>query len=74
MNQKMAKRLRRLAKQEMASNAQAVDRELVLARVRGADRVVNEPLSVRAMYLKLKSVYLDYSSARRIIRPNQSDS
>jgi hypothetical protein len=54
MNGKMAKRLRRMAKMEMSSNATTVDRELVLARVRNGDRVINEPLSVRAMYLKLK--------------------
>lgn len=74
MNGKLARRLRKLAKQEMAGNAQSVDRELVLARVRGADRVVNEPLSTRAMYLKLKSVYIDYASGRLKVRPNQSDS
>lgn len=74
MNQKMAKRLRKLAKQEMSANAQSVDRELVLAKVRGAERVINEPMSTRAMYLKLKSVYLDYASGRLSVRPNQSDS
>lgn len=54
MNGKMAKRLRKMAKLEMSSNATTVDRELVLARVHGGDRVINEPMSVRAMYLKLK--------------------
>ncbi len=63
MNGKMAKRLRKLAKLEMSSNAETVDRELVLARVRGHDRVVNEPLSVRAFYLKLKGAYADARSS-----------
>ena len=57
MNGKLSKRLRKLAKMEMSGNATTVDRELVLARVRGADRVVNEPMTVRAMYLKLKWAY-----------------
>jgi hypothetical protein len=57
MNGKMAKRLRKMAKLEMSSNANTVDRELVLARVHHAHRVINEPLSVRAMYLKLKWAY-----------------
>lgn len=70
---KVSKRLRKLAKLEMSGNAQTVDRELVLARVRGADRVINEPLTVRAFYLKLKSAYADYSRGVRKVQPNQSD-
>jgi hypothetical protein len=73
MNGKMARRLRKLAKLEMSSNKETVDRELVLARVRGADRVVNEPLSVRAFYLKLKDAYGDFSRGVRKAQPNQSD-
>jgi hypothetical protein len=57
MNGKMAKRLRKLAKFEMSANAETIDRELVLATVRGHDRVINEPMSVRAFYLKLKDAY-----------------
>lgn len=57
MNAKMAKRLRKLAKFEMSANEQTVDRELVLATVKGHDRVINEPLTVRAFYLKLKDAY-----------------
>lgn len=53
----MSKRLRKMAKLEMSSNANTVDRELVLAKVHHAHRVINEPLSVRAMYLKLKWAY-----------------
>ena len=57
MNGKMAKRLRKLAKMEMSSNANTVDRELVLAKVNNAYRVINEPMTVRAMYQKLKWAY-----------------
>lgn len=63
MNQKMAKRLRRMARDEMAGDRGRVERELVIARVRGHDQVVNEPISDRAMYLKLKDAYKD---ARRV--------
>ena len=54
MNGRMSKKLRKMAKMEMSGNATTVDRELVLARVAGGDRIINEPLTVRAMYLKLK--------------------
>lgn len=57
MNAKKAKRLRKMAEIEMYSNKENVPRELVVARVRGHDRVINEPMSTRAMYLKLKSAY-----------------
>ena len=57
MNGKMAKRLRKMAKLEMSGNATTVDRELVLAKVNNAHRVINEPMTVRAMYLKLKWAY-----------------
>jgi hypothetical protein len=46
-----------MAEVEMYSNKESVPRELVVARVRGHDRVINEPMSTRAMYLKLKSAY-----------------
>lgn len=62
MNGKMAKRLRRLAREEMMTDRGVVERELVIARVRGHDRVVNEPISVRAMNQQLKSAY---KAARR---------
>lgn len=74
MNGKMAKRLRKMAKLEMSTNKETVDRELVLARVAGSDRVINEPMSVRAMYLKLKDAYDDFKGGARIARQNQSDS
>lgn len=73
MNGKMAKRLRKLAKLEMSGNAQTVERELVLARVAGADRVINEPLTVRAFYLKLKDAYGDFRSGVRKTPQKQSD-
>ena len=57
MNQKKAKVLRRMAREEMAGDKGVVDRELKIARVRGADRIINEPLSVRAMNLQLKKAY-----------------
>ena len=57
MNGKMAKRLRRMAREEMAGDKGLVERELVVARVAGHDRVINEPSSVRAMNLHLKAAY-----------------
>lgn len=68
MNGKLAKRLRKLAKLEMSANAETVDRELVVARVRGHDRIINEPLTVRAFYAQLKDAYKDYSSGVRKIQ------
>lgn len=59
MNQKKAKRLRKMAEIEMYSNKENVPRELVVARIKGHDRVINEPMSTRAMYLKLKRAYGD---------------
>ena len=52
----MAKRLRRLAREEMSGD-NVPDEELVLARVRGHDRVVHNPGSVKAMELALKKSY-----------------
>ena len=69
MNAKMAKRLRKLAKLEMSANKETVERELVLARVKGHDRVINEPLSVRAFYLQLKDAYSDFR--RGVVKTQQ---
>jgi len=57
MNQKKAKALRRMAREEMAGDKHVVDRELKVAKVKGHYRVVNEPLSVRSMHLQLKKAY-----------------
>lgn len=57
MNGKKAKRLRKMAEIEMYSNKENVPRELVVARIKGHDRVINEPMSTRAMYLRLKTAY-----------------
>lgn len=73
MNGKLARRLRKLAKLEMSSNKETVERELVLATVKGHDRVINEPLSVRAFYLKLKDAYDDSKRTGHKARQNQSD-
>ena len=62
MNGKMAKRLRKMAREEMTTDRGVVERELVVAKVHGHDRVVNEPISVRAMHQQLKSAY---KAARR---------
>lgn len=57
MNGKMAKKLRRMAREEMATDRGLVERELVIAKVGGHDRIVNEPISVRSMHLQLKKAY-----------------
>lgn len=57
MNQKRAKALRRMAKFEMATDAGNQDRELVIAKRRGHDTVINNPSTTRAMYLALKNSY-----------------
>jgi len=57
MNGKLAKRLRKMAREEMVGDRGVVDRELKAAKVNGHVRVVNEPISVRAMHLQLKSAY-----------------
>lgn len=62
MNQKKAKALRRMARTEMAGNPESVERELVVARVKGRDRVINEPMSVRAMNQHLKRAYNRFNS------------
>ena len=63
MNGKKSKLLRRLARAEMAGDKGVVERELVIARVQGHDRIVNEPISVRAMHLSLKNAYKRARSA-----------
>lgn len=62
MNAKMAKRLRRMAREEMSGDANLVDRELVIATIKGHDRLINEPISIRSMTLQLKKAY---KAARR---------
>ena len=57
MNSKRAKTLRRMAKIEMATDQGASERELVVARKKGSDIVINNPNTTRAMYLHLKSAY-----------------
>jgi len=57
MNGRTAKKLRKLARMEMAGNTESVERELVIATIKGHDRVINEPLSVRAMSQHLKTAY-----------------
>ena len=57
MNGKTAKKLRKMARIEMAGNRESVERELVIATIKGHDRVINEPLSTRAMYQHLKTAY-----------------
>lgn len=73
MNGKLSKRLRKMAKLEMSANAQTIDRELVIARVKGHDRLINEPLSVRAFYGKLKEAYKDYASGVRKIQHTEPE-
>lgn len=58
----MAKRLRKMARDEMQGDRGLVDRELVIASIKGHERVINEPISVRAMTLQLKDAY---KAARR---------
>lgn len=55
MSAKVSKALRRMAREEMAGDPGCVDRELVIATVRGHDRVINNPNSVRAMTNALKA-------------------
>lgn len=61
MNGKKARRLRKMAEIEMYSNKENVPRELVVARIKGHDRVINEPMSTRFMYLKLKRAYGNFT-------------
>jgi hypothetical protein len=65
MNAKKARALRKMAAIEMHTNKENVPRELVVARVRGHDRVINEPMSARAMYLQLKRAYVNFNPGQR---------
>lgn len=65
MNQKKAKALRKMAAIEMHTNKENVERELVVATIRGHDRVINEPMSTRAMYLHLKRSYSRFDPGPR---------
>ena len=56
MNGKQSKRLRRMAAEEMSGDGPP-KRELVIARFRGHDRIINEPLSVHAFTKHLKRAY-----------------
>lgn len=65
MNQKKAKALRKMARIEMHTNKENVPRELVIATIKGHDRVINEPMSTRAMYLHLKAAYTRFTPGPR---------
>lgn len=54
-----------MARAEMAANPQSVERELLVATIRGHDRVINEPLSVRAMHQHLKRAYKQFDAGPR---------
>lgn len=60
MSGRVAKRLRKMAREEMAMDRQmyaAPERELVIANIKGHDRVINNPLTVRGMEIQLKKAY-----------------
>lgn len=60
MSGRVAKRLRKMAREEMAVDQQmyaAPERELVIANIKGHDRVINNPLTVRGMEIQLKKAY-----------------
>lgn len=68
MNGKKAKTLRRMAREEIAMDRQmygAKDRELVVANVRGHDRVVNDPMTERGFTLQLKKAYKESRHGRK---------
>lgn len=54
-----------MARIEMAGNKESVERELVIATIKGHDRIINEPLSARAMYRRLKRAYKRVVGAAR---------
>lgn len=67
MNGKTAKKLRRMAREEMAMDRQmygAKDRELVVASVRGHDRVINDPMTERGFTLQLKKAFKEQRRGR----------
>ncbi len=65
MNAKKARALRKMAAIEMYTNKENVPRELVVATIKGHDRVINEPMSTRAMYLQLKRAYVNFNPGQR---------
>lgn len=68
MNGKKAKTLRRMARDEMATDRNmygAKDRELVIANVRGHDRVINDPMTERGFTLQLKKAYKESRHGRK---------
>jgi len=65
MNGKKARALRKMADIEMRTNKETVPRELVIATIKGHDRVINEPMSNRAMYLHLKTAYNRFNPGSR---------
>ena len=68
MNGKKAKTLRRIAREEMAMDRQmygAKDRELVVANVRGHDRIINDPMTDRGFTLQLKKAYKESRHGRK---------
>lgn len=65
MNGKTAKKLRKMARIEMAGNPESVERELVIATIKGHDRVINEPMSVRAMNQHLKRAYKKFNASKQ---------
>lgn len=67
MNGKKAKTLRRIAREEMAMDRQmygAKDRELVVANVRGHDRIINDPMTERGFTLQLKKAFKEQRRGR----------
>lgn len=50
----MAKRIRRMARDEMSGDKGVIDRRLVRKR---SGPVINEPISIRAMTLQMKDAY-----------------
>lgn len=64
MNGKKAKMARRLAREELAHDpTPLLERELVVTRVHGHDRVINDPFTVRTFTQKIKQQYK--ASAKR---------
>ena len=67
MNSKKSKMLRRMARDEMATDRHmygAKERELVVANIRGHDRVINDPMTERGFTLQLKKAYKQQRQGR----------
>lgn len=64
MRGKTARALRRMALEEMMTD-NVPKQELVIARVRGHDRVINSPNSIKALTLQLKKAYVASSRKGR---------